>query len=132
MSQWLHKRRDRFGQREVVPAALAAIALITFMLYDRAFDVIDGPITCGFRVLTGLPCAGCGLTRSVVALGNGSISQSLSEHPLGSAIVLVLSAIVVSWAVGLVRNRPARPIVTRGVMSAFAVGFAVIWLARLF
>ena len=131
MSEWLQTRRDRFGQREFAPPLLASAALVTFVVYDRIFNVVDGPITCAFRALTGLPCPGCGLTRSVVALGNGELGHSIAEHPLGLAIVLLLFAVVVSWVVGVALNRAPRRVLTRRVLALFAFGFAVLWLARL-
>ena len=41
------------------------------------------PGVCTFRNLTGLPCAGCGLTRSWVALAQGDPAASSSYHRLG-------------------------------------------------
>ena len=51
------------------------------------------PSVCLFYYLTGLPCPGCGLTRSFVLLGHGHIWESLHWHPLGPAIFL-LSALL--------------------------------------
>lgn len=36
---------------------------------------------CFFRMLCGLPCPGCGLTHSVIALVKGSLRESLSYCP---------------------------------------------------
>jgi hypothetical protein len=41
------------------------------------------PDTCSFRNLTGLPCPGCGLTRSIVAAMHGDFKASLLYHRLG-------------------------------------------------
>jgi hypothetical protein len=41
------------------------------------------PDTCSFRNLTGLPCPGCGLTRSIVAGLHGDFGASLIFHRLG-------------------------------------------------
>lgn len=41
------------------------------------------PPTCTFKNLTGLPCPGCGLMRSVVSAVHGDMDASLSYHRLG-------------------------------------------------
>lgn len=41
------------------------------------------PPTCTFKNLTGLPCPGCGLLRSMVSAMHGDVDASLSYHRLG-------------------------------------------------
>jgi len=41
------------------------------------------PDTCSFKNLTGLPCPGCGLMRSIVAAMHGNFRASLMYHRLG-------------------------------------------------
>ncbi|MGD9347525.1 MAG: DUF2752 domain-containing protein [Candidatus Aminicenantes bacterium] len=41
------------------------------------------PDTCSFKNLTGLPCPGCGLTRSIVTGMHGDLRASLAYHRLG-------------------------------------------------
>ena len=47
----------------------------------------DG-LACPFRLVTGLPCPFCGLTRSVVALGQGRWEEAVSLSPLGPFALL--------------------------------------------
>ncbi len=44
---------------------------------------ISIPPTCTFKNLTGLPCPGCGLLRSMVSAMHGDVSSSISYHRLG-------------------------------------------------
>jgi hypothetical protein len=48
------------------------------------------PITCPFRLLTGLRCPGCGLTRAIVHLGRGEFAASWRSHWLGIPMGLAL------------------------------------------
>lgn len=61
-------------------------------------EAFDGPVLCPFRLATGLPCPLCGTTRSLVALGDGDLGQSLSFQPFGPLVpllaVLLLAAVV--------------------------------------
>jgi hypothetical protein len=56
-----------------------------------------GPTICPFRLVTGLPCPGCGLTRSWVYGAHGDWAQSFAAHPFGLPLLaaLLLLAIVV-------------------------------------
>ena len=48
------------------------------------------PEVCIFQNLTGLPCPGCGLTRSITSAVRGDISGSLSHHRLGFLTVVYI------------------------------------------
>ncbi len=49
---------------------------------------LDGPIVCPFRLVTGLPCPTCGLTRAFCFLAHGRIAESLQFHWLGAPLFL--------------------------------------------
>jgi hypothetical protein len=79
------------------------------------------PVLCAFRRTTGLPCPGCGLTRSWSLAAHGDLSGALARHPFGPASLLV------AW--GAVMIGP-RAIPTRsGSASAPLLGVAGAWLA---
>lgn len=65
------------------------------------------PTACTFRRATGLPCAGCGLTRAVVLLLHGRLSDSLAVHPFG-AVVVALGFIQVPPRVAALTGRTGR------------------------
>ena len=51
---------------------------------------VNLPTLCGSRVLFGVQCPGCGLTRSMVALAHGDFAASLAYHRLGWLIALAV------------------------------------------
>ena len=130
MRSWLEERRDRFGSREVWPPALALCALLVCVGYDALFDITSGPVTCGFRAAFGLPCPGCGMTRSVVAFANGDPAASFAHHPLGIVVIIGLVAVVASWVVALLRNQPPARIASPRAVMALALAFAFTWVVR--
>ncbi len=96
-----------------------------------------GP-ACLIRATTGVPCPGCGMTRSLSAIWRGDLLSSFRFHPLGIPLFLVcLSAILI---VCLERLTPScRPITARirrafmhvGSLTSIAVLLVVLWLVRL-
>lgn len=48
------------------------------------------PSVCIFLKTTGLPCPGCGLTRSLVAAVHGKLGMSFSHHRLGPLILFYI------------------------------------------
>jgi hypothetical protein len=50
------------------------------------------PSVCTFKNLTGLPCPGCGLVRSVTAMAHGNIAGSISYHRLGWLVFIYIFA----------------------------------------
>lgn len=81
----------------VVLFACTAILAAAFLLTPSGpagnhlrFFSIQIPSTCSFLDLTGLPCPGCGLSRSVVAAVRGDLAVSWGFHRLGALTVLYI------------------------------------------
>jgi len=74
---------------------LLAGPLAAGILRIMPFDDDPRHSVCTFRRITGLPCATCGMTRSLAALARGEWQRSRAYHPLGGAVALALAA---AWA----------------------------------
>jgi Protein of unknown function (DUF2752) len=60
---------------------------------------VHPPLLCPLRTSTGVPCAFCGMTRSVVAALHGDVVTSLRFNP-GGIVILALAVVVLarpSW-----------------------------------
>lgn len=62
-------------------AIIVVIVLYTFM--HIVFDAF-----CPLVVITGIPCPGCGITRSVIFFVTGQFERSFHMHPLGGILVI--------------------------------------------
>lgn len=63
---------------------IAILAVIIFYIFMHiVFDAF-----CPSLVLTGLPCPGCGMTRSIIFFLTGQWERSFYVHPLGWVVVL--------------------------------------------
>lgn len=79
-------------------------------------EATKGPVLCPFRLLTGLPCPGCGLTRAWVFALHGELRQALAANPFVLVTLPAAVALVVAVCAGAVRRRPPPDI--RGVLSS--------------
>jgi hypothetical protein len=88
-----------------VTAAVAACALAAAATVSPE-AVADGPVICPFRLMTGLPCPGCGLTRSWVYLLHGQPGAGTAANPVGILALLAAVALVAVVTSSVVRRRP--------------------------
>ena len=118
---------------------IAAALIITPTKTDISYLKIGSiplPDTCIFHNLTGLPCPGCGLSRSIVAAAHGKIINSFSHHRLGllTLVYILLQFIFrLGWILfpkyGLRFSHTGRYI-DRGIIG-LAVLFGIHWILTL-
>ena len=60
-----------------------AITLGSVLVASRYLDPDRLPVICAFRLVTGLPCMTCGMTRAFHAISLGQLGVALEYHPLG-------------------------------------------------
>ena len=71
--------------------ALCGSVVLVALLLTPSPDAVslfghEIPIVCGFRRLTGLPCPGCGLTRSFAFAAHLQIAAAFRAHLLGPVL----------------------------------------------
>lgn len=82
------------------PALVAGVVLVVFGLTVAAsISVVEGPVICPLRVVTGLPCPSCGLLRSTNAVMRGHVGAAFATNPLDTVfLLLVVPVAIVIWA----------------------------------
>lgn len=115
----------RLASSELVAAAGVAALGVSALLSPEHIE--DGPVLCPFRRLTGLPCPGCGLTRSWTYLTHGWWRESLDAHLFGALLALVVLGLALTAVRARVRRTPA-PSLDRLVRHPVAVVAVVAWL----
>ena len=65
----------------------------------------SGATLCPFRLLTGLPCPGCGMGHALVLALRGDFSASWRFHPLGLPLLVLWTAWLGWGAFNLARGR---------------------------
>lgn len=85
------------------------------MLHNENNHIEAEQSLCPFKMLTGFPCPGCGITKSLIYLFEGNLQKSLYYHLFGPftflfciGIILVLSAELITgkeYFTGLFYNK---------------------------
>lgn|GEM_PF-651637 len=123
----------RPGHTRWVLSAVAGIALLTTLVLGRR-GLPDVPM-CWFHSMTGLPCPGCGLTRSVLAIGSGEFAGAWHFNPFGYVVYGILVVLLLLPILARVAPRPAAFIESSWFINTFVAvnvaGLVVFGLARL-
>lgn len=108
--------------------AAAAVGCLALAVLLSPATASDGPVLCPFRLLTGLPCPGCGMTRAWVFAMHGRYGDALAANPF--VLIAMPAAAVFVVAVGLCwyRGRPP-PDLGRVVRHPLAKVIVAGWLA---
>ncbi len=112
------------GADLVATGGVAGIG-VAFLLSPEHIE--DGPVLCPFRALTGLPCPGCGLTRSWVYAAHGWWQESFAANPFGLLVVAAVLVFAVVVVVRRVRRRPP-PELDKALKHPVALGIGAVWL----
>lgn len=89
----------------LVLATLSLVGLVVARMWPVP-AVESGDPTCLLRILTGLPCPGCGMTRAWVHTAHGNLPTAFEYNLFGPIGLLAAAALVAYVAVALVRRRP--------------------------
>ena len=77
-------RRKIYG----IIGALITLIVPFFLMLDNHNDHLETDQSfCPFKMLTGFPCPGCGITKSLVYFYQGDLYKSISYHILGPFVI---------------------------------------------
>ncbi|WP_207839931.1 DUF2752 domain-containing protein [Williamsia soli] len=109
-----------------IAAGFGVGAIVTAFAVTPALST-SGPTLCPMRLITGLPCPGCGLTRSWTAAAHGDVADAFSYNIFGPVSLLATIMFVVAVGILLVRGRPAATI-TPVLRHPIVIAVVVVWV----
>src|ERR1043165_4761974 len=77
---------------EMLRPRIVALSVAAIGAAQLCASTVHFGMPCFFHRMTGIPCPGCGLTRSVLALLQGHVHDSIRLHPFGPLAFLTLVA----------------------------------------
>ena len=93
------------------------------MLFDNHVETSQS--LCPHKLLTGLPCPGCGITKSFIFFYQGDILKSLSYHLFGPFVILLFTALLILLVTELITGREYFNNVFFSKKLAYALGFSL-------
>lgn len=134
-------RRHQLRHQLIFLGIAVAILVLAFSLrIDQTgrvvVPVVDVrlPESCTFRRLSGVDCAGCGMTRSMIVLADGDWRRAVRYHTLGIPLFLLIVGQVPfrSWQIARIRRGQA-PVEWNWfnwIVWLFILVLALHWVAR--
>ncbi|REG91161.1 DUF2752 domain-containing protein [Flavobacterium aquicola] len=89
----------------IIGALLTLIIPFFLMLYNQNNHLETDQSLCPFKMLTGLPCLGCGITKSLVYFYEGDLNKSLYYHILGPFVALFCVATILVLSAELITKK---------------------------
>lgn len=108
-------------------SAAALAGLGGALLAGRAVGIPGPP--CPLRTLTGIPCPGCGMTRTADAMATGQLAHALSVDAAAVLLVVAIGLLAVVHVVRVViqRRPPPRALEGWAVPALLGALVAVHW-----
>ena len=106
-----------------LPALLAA----SFLYFPAS---LNGPVLCPWKLVLGLPCPGCGMTRALGEATHGAFREAFGFHPLWP---LILGYLAFLWIYKLIETARGRPpeLPTYRIGGTAIVVILAFWVVRL-
>ena len=80
----LNLRRKIYG---IIGASITLMVPFFLIIINQGNDLETAQSLCPLKMLTGFPCPGCGLTKSMVFFYEGNLQKSFHYHILGPAVI---------------------------------------------
>jgi len=107
----------------ILIAMLTIIVPYLIMVSDPHIE--SSQSICPFKLLTGLPCPGCGITKSIIFFYKGDIIKSLTYHILGPLVILFCIVSVFVLTIEMITRKEYFNKVLYSSKVAYTLGFVL-------
>jgi hypothetical protein len=120
----------KIGEERQRHLALSLSAVLVLLLVPT---VVRLPHFCLARFLFGIPCPGCGILHSLVAMLNFNVRAAWLSNPAGIGLFLLLFFQIVAHPIALNWPNTSKAVAncSRYVGTAVTVWLLLVWITRL-
>lgn len=113
---------------------LVTLIVPFFIQQNNSGNLDNEQSFCPFKMLTGFPCPGCGITKSIVYFYEGDIYRSLLHHLFGPIFVLFCVLILFKLIAEIFYQKPFFDKIFYSMKLAYLMGIllGIYHLIRLF
>jgi hypothetical protein len=86
------------------PAVLVFV-ILAVLGFSFLVTADESVTVCPFKLVTGMPCPGCGLGHSFICISHGNLSEAVQHHLLGPVVYLYLILIFIISIVRLISRK---------------------------
>lgn len=98
-----------------------------FLFLIDQYSIYGHHTTCPFKLITGIPCPGCGMGRATIAMAKGEIITSMHYNLLCIPFTIAVFTLLIWMTADLVRRKETiYPYLTRPAGTALTVVIIVI------
>lgn len=115
--------------KSLIEKAPWIVGVIIFIFYYVLVELIDSGTRCVSKNLFGIPCPGCGMTRSYLHVLEGDFKAAYFDHPLFFTlpIIIIITALLFKKSLSKKLYR-----ILNGILLFIAGLFIVVYFVRMF
>ena len=118
----------------IIGALLSLVIPFFIMFINKGESLETKQSLCPFKMLTGFPCPGCGITKSIVSFYQGNFQESLIYHVFGIPVVFFCIGIIIvlSYEIRFQTNIFSQHLFHKKLGIVLGVSLGIFHLIRLF
>jgi hypothetical protein len=111
----------------IIGAVITLVIPFFLMLHNQNHHLETDQSLCPFKMLTGFPCPGCGITKSLVYFYEGDLYKSMYYHVLGPFVVLFCLVTIVVLIAELITKKEYFNSILYNKKLAYVLAFFLIF-----
>jgi hypothetical protein len=123
---YISNTKDKRKIYGIIGAFLTLIIPFFLMFFNEDNHLETDQSLCPFKMLTGFPCPGCGITKSLVYFYQGDLYKSVSYHILGPFVIVFSVVSIVVLTMELIIKKEYFNAVIYNKRLAYGLGFFLV------
>ena len=110
-----------------ISGAVLTLMIPFFLMFFNGDNHLEADQSlCPFKMVTGFPCPGCGITKSLVYFYQGDLYKSLNYHLLGPFVIAFSLATIIVLSFELITKREFFNGIMYNKKLAYGLGFFLV------